>query len=44
MGGDVSAMAEHLCELAECGAAWAVCAWPESLEAVAEAAQLARTG
>jgi alkanesulfonate monooxygenase SsuD/methylene tetrahydromethanopterin reductase-like flavin-dependent oxidoreductase (luciferase family) len=42
--GDVSAMAEHLCQLAECGATWTVCAWPESLEAVAEAAQLARSG
>jgi alkanesulfonate monooxygenase SsuD/methylene tetrahydromethanopterin reductase-like flavin-dependent oxidoreductase (luciferase family) len=42
--GDVSAMAEHLSQLAECGATWAVCAWPGSLEAVAEAAQLARCG
>jgi len=42
--GDVSAIAEHLHQLAESGATWAVCAWPESLEAVAEAAQLARTG
>ena len=32
-----------LTELAEAGATWAVCAWPESLEAVAEAAAEVRS-
>ena len=31
-------------ELAEAGATWAVCAWPESLEVVAQAAALVRDG
>jgi alkanesulfonate monooxygenase SsuD/methylene tetrahydromethanopterin reductase-like flavin-dependent oxidoreductase (luciferase family) len=42
-GGPVGAgtreVAAQLVALAEAGATWAVCAWPESLEAVAEAAR-----
>ncbi|HEY6624356.1 MAG TPA: LLM class flavin-dependent oxidoreductase [Acidimicrobiales bacterium] len=41
--GDASGIAEHLGLLARSGATWAVCAWPESLEAVAEAADRARS-
>ncbi len=41
--GDPSAVSEQLRQLAEAGATWAVCVWPESLEAVAEGANLART-
>ncbi|HEX4245642.1 MAG TPA: LLM class flavin-dependent oxidoreductase [Acidimicrobiales bacterium] len=41
--GDVAAVAERLRMLADAGATWAVCAWPESLETVAEAAGLARS-
>jgi alkanesulfonate monooxygenase SsuD/methylene tetrahydromethanopterin reductase-like flavin-dependent oxidoreductase (luciferase family) len=40
--GDTAAMAEQLQLLAGSGATWAVGAWPESLESVAEAASLAR--
>ncbi len=40
--GDAAVMAEQLRRLARSGATWAVCAWPESLEAVAVAADLAR--
>lgn len=40
VAGDVPRIALALTELAEAGATWAVCAWPESLEAVAEVAQL----
>ena len=40
--GGVEVLASRLGELAAAGATWAVCAWPESLEAVAEAA--ARVG
>jgi alkanesulfonate monooxygenase SsuD/methylene tetrahydromethanopterin reductase-like flavin-dependent oxidoreductase (luciferase family) len=40
--GDPAAMAEQLRLLAGSGATWAVGAWPESLEAVAEATTLAR--
>ena len=36
--GGVGALAESLKELAEAGATWTVCAWPSSLEVVAEAA------
>ena len=36
--GEVRALSESLRELAEAGAKWAVCAWPSSLEVVAEAA------
>ena len=39
---DVPAIAEELSELAAAGATWAVCAWPSSLEAVAEVAGLLR--
>jgi alkanesulfonate monooxygenase SsuD/methylene tetrahydromethanopterin reductase-like flavin-dependent oxidoreductase (luciferase family) len=34
-----SEVATHLSELAAAGATWAVCAWPESLEVIAEAAE-----
>jgi hypothetical protein len=33
----------RLRQLAAAGATWAVCAWPDSLEMVAEAAEAART-
>jgi hypothetical protein len=36
--GGVRALSESLRELAEAGATWAVCAWPSSLEVVADAA------
>ncbi len=36
--GTVDEVAGHLRELAGAGATWAVCAWPESIEVVAEAA------
>lgn len=39
---EVPALTSWLCELAEAGATWAVCAWPESLDAVAEAARTLR--
>jgi alkanesulfonate monooxygenase SsuD/methylene tetrahydromethanopterin reductase-like flavin-dependent oxidoreductase (luciferase family) len=39
---DVPQIAMALSELAEAGATWAVCAWPESLEAVAEVAGMVR--
>ena len=35
-------IAQWLEEVAGAGATWAVCAWPESIEAVAEAAALVR--
>jgi alkanesulfonate monooxygenase SsuD/methylene tetrahydromethanopterin reductase-like flavin-dependent oxidoreductase (luciferase family) len=44
VAGDVPQIAQWLQELAGAGATWAVCAWPESLEAVAEAAALVRDG
>ena len=40
--GDAPTMAEQLRLLAEAGVTWVVAAWPESLEAVAQAATLAR--
>jgi alkanesulfonate monooxygenase SsuD/methylene tetrahydromethanopterin reductase-like flavin-dependent oxidoreductase (luciferase family) len=40
--GDTAAMAEQLQALGEAGATWVVAAWPESLEAVAQAATEAR--
>jgi alkanesulfonate monooxygenase SsuD/methylene tetrahydromethanopterin reductase-like flavin-dependent oxidoreductase (luciferase family) len=40
--GDVSEAAARLVELATAGATWAVCAWPESLEVIAEAAATVR--
>lgn len=42
VAGDVAAMAEWLSEIERAGATWAVCAWPVSLEALAEAASLGR--
>jgi hypothetical protein len=45
-GGPLKGDAEHveaqLLELADAGASWAVCAWPESLEVIAEAAGAVR--
>jgi len=40
--GGVDALVQRLKELAQAGATWAVCAWPSSLEVVAEAAAAAR--
>lgn len=40
--GDVAAMAEWLSEIRRAGATWAVCAWPASLEDLAEAVALGR--
>ena len=40
----VPEMAQWLAELARAGATWAVCAWPDSVEAVAEAAAAVRGG
>jgi alkanesulfonate monooxygenase SsuD/methylene tetrahydromethanopterin reductase-like flavin-dependent oxidoreductase (luciferase family) len=42
VAGDVPRIADRLAELARAGATWAVCAWPESVEAVAEAAAAVR--
>jgi alkanesulfonate monooxygenase SsuD/methylene tetrahydromethanopterin reductase-like flavin-dependent oxidoreductase (luciferase family) len=42
VGEDPDRAASKLAELAEAGATWAVCAWPESLDAVAEAADRVR--
>jgi alkanesulfonate monooxygenase SsuD/methylene tetrahydromethanopterin reductase-like flavin-dependent oxidoreductase (luciferase family) len=42
--GGTADVAQWLSELARAGATWAVCAWPESVEAVAEAASLVRGG
>jgi alkanesulfonate monooxygenase SsuD/methylene tetrahydromethanopterin reductase-like flavin-dependent oxidoreductase (luciferase family) len=42
MVGGVPAIARALSALAEAGATWAVCAWPPSLEAVADAAAMVR--
>ena len=44
VAGDVPPIAQWLEEVAGAGATWAVCAWPESLEAVAEAAAVVRGG
>jgi len=38
--GDVPAVTAWLAELRQAGASWAVCAWPRSMEAVAEAVSL----
>lgn len=38
--GDVAQSAEWLAELERAGATWAVCVWPESIEALAEAARI----
>ncbi len=40
--GEVPQIAAWLSELSQAGSTWAVCAWPDSLEAVAEAADLVR--
>jgi alkanesulfonate monooxygenase SsuD/methylene tetrahydromethanopterin reductase-like flavin-dependent oxidoreductase (luciferase family) len=42
VAGGSAAVARQLGELAEAGATWAVCAWPDSLEVVAEAAATVR--
>jgi alkanesulfonate monooxygenase SsuD/methylene tetrahydromethanopterin reductase-like flavin-dependent oxidoreductase (luciferase family) len=42
VAGDVSRIVERLEELARAGATWVVCAWPESLEVVARAAERVR--
>jgi alkanesulfonate monooxygenase SsuD/methylene tetrahydromethanopterin reductase-like flavin-dependent oxidoreductase (luciferase family) len=42
VGGSVPEVVARLDELAAAGATWAVCAWPESLDAVAQAAVLVR--
>jgi len=42
VAGEVPAIAQWLEEVAGAGASWAVCAWPQSLEAVAEAAGFVR--
>jgi len=42
VAGDVPEIAEQLAEVAGAGATWAVCGWPESLEAVAEVAAMMR--
>lgn len=40
--GDVAQMAQWLSELSNAGVTWAVCAWPESLEQLAEAVRISR--
>jgi alkanesulfonate monooxygenase SsuD/methylene tetrahydromethanopterin reductase-like flavin-dependent oxidoreductase (luciferase family) len=42
VAGAVPELAQQLSGLAEAGASWAVCAWPESLDALAEVAELLR--
>lgn len=42
VAGEVPEIAQWLQEVAGAGATWAVCAWPESIEAVAEAAAFVR--
>jgi len=42
VAGEVPQIAMALTELAQAGATWVVCAWPESLEAVAEVAHMLR--
>lgn len=42
VAGEVPEIAQWLEEVAAAGATWAVCAWPESMEAVAEAAGFVR--
>jgi alkanesulfonate monooxygenase SsuD/methylene tetrahydromethanopterin reductase-like flavin-dependent oxidoreductase (luciferase family) len=41
-GKTASEATEQLTEVARAGATWAVCAWPDSLEAIAEAAEAVR--
>jgi hypothetical protein len=40
--GNVEEVEAKLQELADAGATWAVCGWPDSLEVVAEAAEAVR--
>jgi hypothetical protein len=42
VAGEVPQIAMALTDLAQAGATWVVCAWPESLEAVAEVAHMLR--
>jgi hypothetical protein len=42
VGDTVEEATRRLTEVAEAGATWAVCAWPDSLEVVAEAAEAVR--
>ncbi len=44
VGGTAPEVADRLSEVAGAGATWAVCAWPDSLDAVAEAAASVRAG
>jgi len=44
LAGGVTEMARRLAGVAATGATWAVCAWPASLEALAEAARSVREG
>ncbi len=44
VAGGVPQIAQRLTEVAQAGATWAVCAWPESVDAVAEAAARVRGG
>jgi alkanesulfonate monooxygenase SsuD/methylene tetrahydromethanopterin reductase-like flavin-dependent oxidoreductase (luciferase family) len=43
VGSNESAAAARLRDVAAAGATWAVCAWPESLETLARAAEMARS-
>jgi alkanesulfonate monooxygenase SsuD/methylene tetrahydromethanopterin reductase-like flavin-dependent oxidoreductase (luciferase family) len=43
VGATPATVAAQLTEVAAAGATWAVCAWPESLEAVADAAEMIRS-
>jgi alkanesulfonate monooxygenase SsuD/methylene tetrahydromethanopterin reductase-like flavin-dependent oxidoreductase (luciferase family) len=43
VGTGVTEAGDQLANLADAGAAWAVCAWPESLEAIAAAAAMLRS-
>jgi hypothetical protein len=42
VGETVSEVTERLSEVAGAGATWAVCAWPDSLEVIAEVAEAVR--
>ncbi len=44
VAGGVPQIAQRLTEVAQAGATWVVCAWPESVDAVAEAAARVRGG
>ena len=43
VGTSPAQVASQLVEVAEAGATWAVCAWPQSLDAVAVAADAVRS-